>query len=93
MARTRRFEFSGTASYSLKQQARCLAALEGDTDHNTFLLASLVLRGENEIHVVDFNEDTNEVLCQLTFAHPHEVWNCVTCPAPEHQELLSSTVH
>jgi len=85
------FDFNGTAAYSLKHQARCISALEGDTDHNTFLLASLVLRDENEIHVMDFNEDTNEVWCQMIYTHPHEVWSCVSCPAPEHQELLITT--
>ena len=39
------FEFNGCASYALKHQARCLTAVEGDTDHNKFLVASLSLRG------------------------------------------------
>ena len=54
------FEFDGTASYQFKKQTRCLTALEGDTDHNRFVLASLELREPNELHVLDFNEDTNE---------------------------------
>jgi len=82
---------SGTASYDLKKQARCIVALEGDTDHNTFLVASLALRGENEVHVIEFNEDTNEVWCPLVYSHPHEVWNCASCPAPDHAELLLTT--
>jgi len=85
------FEFNGTASYSIKNQARCISALEGDTDHNTFLLASLVLRDDNELHVVNFNEDTNEVWCRRIYQHPHEVWGCITCPAPENMELLITT--
>ncbi|KAL1524034.1 hypothetical protein AB1Y20_018948 [Prymnesium parvum] len=85
------FEFNGTASYQMKQQARCLSALEGDTDHNKFVVCSLELRGENELHVLDFNEDTNEVCCQRVYAHPNEVWACATCPAPEHFDLLITT--
>lgn len=84
-------EFASNASYQLKHQARCIAALEGDTDRNTFLLASLVLRGDNEVHVLEFNEDTNELWCQRVYAHPHEVWSCSSCPAPEHLELLITT--
>ena len=83
---------SATASYQVKQQqARCLVALEGDTDRNRFVVGSLDLRGDNELHVLEFNEDTNEVACQKAFAHPHEIWSCASCPAPEHTELLCTT--
>ena len=82
---------AGSAYQMPKQQARVLAALEGDTDRNRFVVASLELRGENEVHVLEFNEDTNEVACQKAFTHPPEVWSCATCPAPEHTELLCTT--
>ena len=82
---------SATASYQVKDQARCLTALEGDTDRNRFVVGSLDLRGDNEVHVLEFNEDTNEVWCQNVFHHPQEVWHCVSCPAPEHAELLLTT--
>ena len=83
---------SATASYQLKQQqARCLVALEGDTDRNRFVVGSLDLRGDNELHVIEFNEDTNEVVCQKIFAHPQEMWHVATCPAPEHSELVITT--
>ena len=43
------FDFAGRAVYSLKQQAaRTIVALEGDTDHNKFVVASLQLQGDNE---------------------------------------------
>ena len=53
------FEFNGTASYQMPKQARHLTALEGDTDHNKFVLCSQELRDDNEVHVINFNEDTN----------------------------------
>jgi hypothetical protein len=65
--------------------------LAGDTDHNKFVVCSLELRDENELHVLEFNEDTNEVWCQRIYSHPHEVWACTSCPAPEHAELLFTT--
>ena len=83
---------SATAEYQVKQQqARCLVALEGDTDRNRFVVGSLDLRGDNELHVIEFNEDTNEVWCQNVFTHPQEVWHLATCPAPEHTELVITT--
>ena len=84
------FGGDGSSVYQLKQQARCLAALEGDTDHNKFLVATLELRAPNELHVLDFNEDTNEVRCERVYAHPHEAWCLASCPAPEHSELVMS---
>ena len=49
------FLSQGTCAYQMKQQARCLIALEGDTDRNRFVLGSLELKGDNELHVLDFN--------------------------------------
>lgn len=37
------------ASYNVKDQARSLTALEGDTDRNRFVVGSLDLRGDNEV--------------------------------------------
>ena len=84
------FEFDGSASYVLKRQARALTALEGDTDRNRFLVASLELRDTNELQVLDFNEDTNEVVCMRAYTHPHETWHMASCPAPEHVELVTT---
>ena len=84
------FEFDGSASYVLKRQARALTALEGDTDRNRFLVASLELRAANELQVLDFNEDTNEVVCMRAYTHPHETWHMASCPAPEHVELVTT---
>ena len=82
---------AGTASFYLNRRARCLVALEGDTDHNKFVVGTLDLAGNNELHVLDFNEDTNEVVSQRAFKHEHEIWGIATCPAPEHTELVCTT--
>ena len=82
---------ASTASYDTNKQARCLVALEGDTDRNRFVLGSVEYKDPNEVHVLDFNEDTNEVGCQRVFTHPNEIWHLATCPAPEHSELLFTT--
>ena len=85
------FTSQATCAYQMKQQARCLTALEGDPDRNRFLVASLELKGDNELHVLEFNEDTNEVGCLKAFAHTQEVWSLASCPAPEHAELVCTT--
>ena len=83
---------SNCCSYTVKQQqARSLSALEGDTDRNRFVVSSLDLRGDNEVTVLEFNEDMNELTPTAAFAHAKEVWHCVSCPAPEHAELIATT--
>ena len=83
---------ASVSSYQLpNKQARVLVALEGDTDRTRFVVGSTELKGDNEVHVLQFNEDTNEVVCLKAFAHPNEVWSCATCPAPEHAELMCTT--
>ena len=83
---------SSNASYTVKQQqARSLIALEGDTDRNRFVVSSLDLRGDNEVTVLEFNEDMNELMPTAAFAHANEVWHCVSCPAPENAELIATT--
>ena len=60
------------ASYQVRDQARSLTALEGDTDRNRFVAGSFDLRGNNELHVLEFNEDTNDVWCQNVFER--DIW-------------------
>ena len=86
------FNAARTAEYQVRQQqARCLVALEGDTDRNRFVAGSCALRGDNELHVLEFNEDTNEVGCQSVYTHEQEIWHIASCPAPEHTELILTT--
>eukprot|EP00741_Cyanophora_paradoxa_P006687 tig00001030_g6468.t1 len=67
--------------YHLKFQSRCISAVVGDTDNNKFLVGTLNLREENEVHLLQFNEDVNEVRCERVYSHQHEIWDIAPCPS------------
>ncbi|KAJ1628212.1 hypothetical protein T492DRAFT_908599 [Pavlovales sp. CCMP2436] len=69
-------------------QARCLAAVEGDADRSRFIVGTLNLRASNELHIVEFSEDTNELAAVAIYATPHEVWHLAACPTPSHASKL-----
>ncbi|KAI9140399.1 WD40-repeat-containing domain protein [Paraphysoderma sedebokerense] len=64
--------------YGLRHQARCIASVP-DTERNTFLIGTLGLGGDNEIHLLDFDEDVSE-LNSIVYTHPNEVWSITACP-------------
>mmetsp|Transcript_9842 Transcript_9842/g.24720 ORF Transcript_9842/g.24720 Transcript_9842/m.24720 type:complete len:407 (-) Transcript_9842:235-1455(-) len=75
-------------TYEVKAQARCLAAVEGDADRSRFIVGTLNLRASNELHIVEFSEDTNELAAVAIYATPHEVWHLAACPTPSHASKL-----
>lgn len=77
--------------HSMKRPARCLAALEGDVDRSTFLAATTSLRATNELHVLDYNEDTSELWCPKAYSLPHEAWALASCPSASHLDLVLAT--
>lgn len=73
---------SNSCFYGMKYRARCLSALWGerDPDVHRFLAATTQIREENEIHLLDFNEDANEVSCVKVYNHAEEVWGLAPSP-------------
>jgi EARP and GARP complex-interacting protein 1 len=74
------------STYSVKFRTRCLAAYndgkgEGQTaEHHLFMVGTTALREENEIHVVEYVEDSGSIQCCQVFHHPSEVWDVQPCP-------------
>eukprot|EP00300_Choanocystis_sp_HF-7_P036140 c5134_g1_i2.p1 GENE.c5134_g1_i2~~c5134_g1_i2.p1 ORF type:complete len:360 (+),score=60.25 c5134_g1_i2:42-1121(+) len=66
--------------YNLKQQARALAAVLGDVPANRFVVGTASVRETNEIHIVDFDDDTNALACNTICEHPDEIWDISPCP-------------
>lgn len=62
---------SASSTYSLKRPARCIAALAaseepGEEQQNIssrFVVGTCSLREGNELHVLGFHEESNELLC------------------------------
>lgn len=64
---------SASSTYSLKRPARCIAALasqdlseeehQGGGTSSKFVVGTCSLRDTNELHVLGFHEESNELLC------------------------------
>ncbi|CAN0146333.1 unnamed protein product, partial [Heterosigma akashiwo] len=71
--------------------ARSLEALVGDTEQHKFLVGSMSVEEENEIHLIKFSEDHNDLACNVVYTYPHEIWNLSPCPTDP--ELVFASNH
>ena len=55
-----------------------------------FLLGTTSLSESNEIHQVEYNEETSDLRCTAVYGHPDEIWHMA--PNPMNSSLLS-TIH
>eukprot|EP00252_Welwitschia_mirabilis_P016142 TRINITY_DN35668_c0_g1_i1.p1 TRINITY_DN35668_c0_g1~~TRINITY_DN35668_c0_g1_i1.p1 ORF type:complete len:354 (+),score=71.27 TRINITY_DN35668_c0_g1_i1:144-1205(+) len=75
---------SGGIAYGLKYQARCIANVVADTQHTSFLVGTLSLREENEIHLIRLSSSYGELTCEGLYSHPQEIWDLSVCPFDSH---------
>ncbi|KAG9153044.1 hypothetical protein Leryth_012305 [Lithospermum erythrorhizon] len=66
--------------YGLKYQARCISDVKADTDHTSFLVGTLSLKEENEVHLMRLNQDSSELICEGLFSHPNQIWDLASSP-------------
>lgn len=66
--------------YGLKYQARCIADVQADTDHTSFIAGTLSLKEENEVHLIRLSSGGTELVCEGLFSHPNEIWDLSSCP-------------
>uniref|UniRef100_A0A0D6R6Q8 EIPR1-like beta-propeller domain-containing protein n=1 Tax=Araucaria cunninghamii TaxID=56994 RepID=A0A0D6R6Q8_ARACU len=73
---------SGGVAYGLKYQARCIANVIGDSQsqQTSFLVGTLSLREENEVHLIQLSPFGSELTCEGLYSHPHEIWDLASCP-------------
>ncbi|GFR45435.1 hypothetical protein Agub_g6814, partial [Astrephomene gubernaculifera] len=67
-------------TYSLKYQARVLVALPCDTVTSKWLVGTTALREENEIRLLQYDQDNEQLVCKRAYAHPAEMWDIAPCP-------------
>ncbi|KAJ5067040.1 earp and garp complex-interacting protein [Anaeramoeba ignava] len=67
------------ATYTgLKYQSTTLAPVY-DENHIEFLIGTRSLREENEIHLVEYIEEKNEIICNRILDHKPEIWSLSSC--------------
>eukprot|EP00933_Yihiella_yeosuensis_P034150 TRINITY_DN27683_c0_g1_i1.p1 TRINITY_DN27683_c0_g1~~TRINITY_DN27683_c0_g1_i1.p1 ORF type:complete len:385 (+),score=37.00 TRINITY_DN27683_c0_g1_i1:46-1155(+) len=64
-----------------RQPSRCVAAVQGgENGKHRFMVGTCAISERNEIHMVEFSEDSAEVSCRQSFIHEEEVW--LLSPSP-----------
>ena len=64
----------------LKHQSRCIEAQLGEEDRHCFFIGTYTPQPENELHLVEFIEETNEIITRNIFHHPNEIYSISSCP-------------
>ncbi|KAJ7545731.1 hypothetical protein O6H91_08G007500 [Diphasiastrum complanatum] len=77
-------------SYGVKYQARCITAVRADTHRTRFLVGTLSLREENEVHVIQLSDNGADLRCEGLYTHQPEIWDLASCPF---DALMISTVY
>lgn len=69
--------------YFCRQPARCVVPVPGggDAGRHRFMVGTCALQQRNEIHSVEFLEDTNEIVGRQILAHEDEVWLLAVSPS------------
>jgi len=61
--------------YGLEYQARALCAQQAETDSIRFLVGTQSLKSSNQVHLIDFDDETN-IINKSVFLHtPGEIWD------------------
>jgi len=71
------------AIYGLPAKARCITSQLAETEKNRFLVGSLSLREDNEIHLIEVRESDRDrdIVCVNIFTHPCEIWSLTASPS------------
>ncbi|KAL9655368.1 hypothetical protein ABK040_011209 [Willaertia magna] len=61
-------------------RSRCLVSVKGDDKNNRFLVGTCSLNSNNEVHLIEYQEEHNDVFCKGLYTHQHEIWNISSHP-------------
>eukprot|EP00299_Pterocystis_sp_00344_P010649 c4816_g1_i1.p1 GENE.c4816_g1_i1~~c4816_g1_i1.p1 ORF type:complete len:359 (+),score=84.98 c4816_g1_i1:35-1111(+) len=78
-----------TNTYTVKREARGLAAQVLDNERTRFFVGTTSTHKQNSIHVVELNEDQDDVSCFAVLEHTNEVWHI--SPSPSDASLFFTT--
>jgi len=72
---------TSSAIYGLTAKARCITSQVAETEKNRFLVGTLSLREDNEIHLIEVREEGGDIGVVNIFNHPFEIWALSACPS------------
>lgn len=74
----------------LEHQARSISAQLGDTERNRFIAATVGLKNDNQLVVIDYDEDSLDISTCI-FDHPFEILNQSPCPSNSDLIFITDT--
>ena len=57
-----------------------MTSVDGQKDKHRFLVGTCSAKEANELHLIEFDDDRNEVNCCAVLPHTDEVWSLATHP-------------
>eukprot|EP00614_Pseudopedinella_elastica_P009445 CAMPEP_0172599642 /NCGR_PEP_ID=MMETSP1068-20121228/19753_1 /TAXON_ID=35684 /ORGANISM="Pseudopedinella elastica, Strain CCMP716" /LENGTH=336 /DNA_ID=CAMNT_0013399955 /DNA_START=27 /DNA_END=1034 /DNA_ORIENTATION=+ len=72
--------------FSLGRKARCIAALESNSERHRFIVGTSCLREPNELALIEYNEEEESVYLVRSYIHPKDVSSLA--PSPREADLL-----
>ena len=73
--------------YGLNYKSRCIVGVLGETDKTQFMVGTLSIKDQNEIHIFEVPKDGAD-LGVIVFPHKQEIWGLA--PSYADKELLFS---
>lgn len=73
-------------THGMRYQARALAPISAEVTKSCWLAGTTALREENEVDVLEFDTESDALVCTASYSHPAEIWSLASCP--EDPELL-----
>jgi WD40 repeat protein len=74
--------------YGLRFSCRALCSVEADHDNHKYLVATHTLTDNNEIHLIQYSEDNNEINNLAIYQHKPEIWSIAS--SNTHQNIFAS---
>ncbi|KAJ3366526.1 Protein tssc1 [Allomyces javanicus] len=75
----------------LPHHTRAVHALSGEEERSLFLIGTLGLASENELHLIEYCEDRPDTVAHVEFRHSHEIHAIASCPNRDAKHVIATS--
>jgi hypothetical protein len=76
---------SQSCVFAVNYQARALAPQKASKERHRFLVGTASLHDSNELSVLEYHENSNQIEATAIYSHPDQIWSIE--PSPEEPDL------
>mmetsp|Transcript_22477 Transcript_22477/g.32811 ORF Transcript_22477/g.32811 Transcript_22477/m.32811 type:complete len:386 (-) Transcript_22477:121-1278(-) len=77
---------SAPCVFSVNYQARCISAQKAYNEKHRFIVGTCSAKDKNELSVLQYDEENNQIEAKAVYSHPHQVWAME--PSPKDSSLV-----